>query len=120
MIGSFPKPNFTTFVLSPLCLTEKKEPGKYRAIQSFPFEGLALNSCIPQEAGTESYHTMDTAINLIQDIGQGCILYKTDIEHAYKLLRLHDDDIPALVSKGSNIGCGILPMGSWSGCSNFE
>ncbi len=89
---------FPYFIVSPPGLREKKTPGKSRVIHdlSDPFVGPSVNSHIPKEDSTMSYDTVDKAISLIQDIGPGAVLAKTDIEHAYKLIPIHPQDIPAL------------------------
>ncbi len=89
MIGLFAQSVFSHHVVSPLGLREKKMPEKFRVIHdlSAPFGGSSVNSYIPTEAGTVSYDTVDTAIALIQSIGPGAVLAKSDIEHAYKLIR---------------------------------
>ncbi len=61
-----------------------------------PFEGVSVNSCIPMVEGTVTYYTVDTTIQLIRKAGPGAILAKTDVEHAYKLVPIHLEDIPAL------------------------
>ncbi len=124
MIGPFPNPVFKFFVTSPLGLREKKTPGKFRVIHdlSASFGGPSVNSHIPVEAGTVSYDTVDTAIALIQSIGPGAFLAKTDIEHAYMLIPIHPDDIPALgIRWFKDWFCDCtLPMGSRSGCAISE
>jgi hypothetical protein len=124
MLGPFPAPVFPRYCVSPLGLTKKKEPGKFRVIHdlSFPRGGGLVNDCIPKEAGSVSYDTVDTAVRLIQKLGPGAVMYKSDVEHAYKLIPIHPEDIPAL---GVNwfedwLWDGTLPMGSRSGCSIFE
>ncbi len=106
MIGPFSSPVFSTYVVSPLGLMEKKSPGKFRVIHdlSSPFAGSSINSHIPAAAGSVSYDTVDTAISLIQAVGPGAFLAKTDIENAYKLILIQSADIPAL---------GIRWFGDW-------
>ncbi len=98
MIIPFLLPVFLTYVISPLGLRKKKVLGKFRVIQdlSAPFEGISVNSCIPIRDWMITYNTVDTTIRLIQWVEQGAILAKTDIEHTYKLIPVHPDDIPAL------------------------
>ncbi len=124
MIGPFLGPVFPAYVISPLGLRKKKVPGKFRVIHdlSAPFEGISVNSCIPTKDGTVTYDTVDTAIQLIQRAGQGAILAKTDIEHAYKLIPVHPDDIPALGIWWFQhwLWNATLPMGSRSDCAIFE
>jgi hypothetical protein len=124
MIGPFPKPIFRHYIISPLGLVKKKQQGKFRVIHdlSSPFKGVSVNSTIPKEAGAVSYHTVDTAVRLIRNLGPGCVLIKTDIEHAYKNIPIHPLDIPALGVKWDSDwfwDC-TLPMGARSGCAIFE
>ncbi len=58
---------------------------------------MSVNSCIPTSEGTVTYDTVNTAIQLIRKAGPGAILAKTDVEHAYKLVPIHPEDIPALM-----------------------
>ncbi len=83
---------------------------------------LSVNSCILMAEGTVSYDTVDMAIRLIHEVGQGSILARTDIEHAYKLIPVHPDDIPALGIKWFQhwLSDATLPMGSRSSCAIFE
>lgn len=124
MIGPFINPPFQNYIISPLSLRQKKDPNKFRIIHdlSFPFGGVSVNSNIPTENGTVQYANMATAIKLIQLVGPGAVLVKTDIEHAYKLLPIHPSDVPALGLKWDN--CYLwdctLAMGSRSGCQLFE
>ncbi len=46
----------------------------------------------------------DTVNKLIQQIGEGAVMAKTDIQHAYKLIPIYPQDVQAL--GGSNIGYG--------------
>ena len=124
MIGPFSGPVFNNYVVSPLGLRKKKDPGKFRIIHdlSSPFEGTSVNSAIPTEAGSVSYDTVDSAIALIQMSGPNSVLAKTDIEHAYKLIPIHPEDIPALGIRWFQdwLWDVTLPMGSRSGCAIFE
>ncbi len=76
----------------------------------------------PTKDGMVTYDTVDTDIQLIQRAGHGTILAKTDIEHAYKLIPAHPDDIPALGIRWFQhwLWDATLPMGSRSGCTIFE
>ncbi len=123
MIGPFLWPVFPAYIISPLGLQKKKVSGKFRVIHnlSAPFESISVNSCIPTKDGAVMYDTVDTAIKVIQRAGQRAILAKTDIEHAYKLIPVHPDDIPALGIWWFQhwLWHATLPMGSRSGCAIF-
>ncbi len=142
MIGPFLGTVFPDYVILPLGLRKKKVPGKFRVIHdlSSPFEGVSVNSCIPAKEGTVKYDTVDSAIHLIQQAVPEAFLAKTDIEHAYKLIPIHPEDIPALgirwfqdwlwdvtLPMGSRLGCAILEtfsealqhLAPWKGCGNM-
>ncbi len=124
MIGPFLGLVFPAYVISPLGLQVKKVPGKFRVIQdlSAPFEGVSVNSCIPMVEGTVTYDMVDTGIQLIRKAGPRAIPAKIDIEHAYKLVPIHPEDIPALGIRWFQhwLWDATLPMGSRSGCAIFE
>ncbi len=117
MLGPFSQPIFDQYYISPLGLTEKKVPGKYRFIQdlSVPREGLSVNDAIPVEAEAVSYDTVDNVVRMIQGHGLGSVLGKTDVEHAYKLIPIHLDDIPALGMRWGWAGYGTPPSQWGSG-----
>ena len=71
---------------------------KFRIIHdlSHPKKGPSVNDNIEKEKGSVVYDDIATAVNLIQRVGKGAILTKIDIQHAYKLLPIHKDDIPDL------------------------
>lgn len=125
MIGPFdPRAVIEPFVSSPINLTPKKTPGKFRLIHnlSYPYGGVSVNSFIPDEQAAVSYASFDTAIALIQQVGQGAILTKTDIQHAYKIIPVRPVDVLALGIHWDGqlyFDC-TLPMGCRSGCAIFE
>ncbi len=124
MLGPFPQPIFDYYCISSLGMTEKKVSGKYRLIQdlSAPREGLSVNDAIPVKAGAVSYDTVDNAVRMIQGYGQGSVLGKRDVEHAYKLVPIRQEDIPELGMRWGEdwLWDATLPMGIWSGCAIFE
>ncbi len=112
MLGPFSQPIFDYYCISPLGQTEKKVLGKYRLIQDLSAlrEGLSVNDAIPVEAGAVSYDTVDNEVRMIQSYGQGSVLGKTDVEHAYKLVPIHRGDIPALGMRwGGRLAMGRHP-----------
>lgn len=124
MIGPCHQPPYKDYVVSPLGLVRKKEKNKFRIIHdlSYPREGVSVNSCIPDEEGTVKYDDVAKAIRLIRQVGQGAVLVKTDIQHAYKLIPLKNTQIPAMGIKwnGEWYFDATLAMGSKSGCAIFE
>lgn len=124
MVGPFLNPPFNHYLVFPLGLRRKKEPNKYRVIHDLSAEvnGISVNSTIPDFRATTSYDTIYSAIKLIQRLGPGCVLCKTDIEHAYKLLPVRPEEIPALGIKWGKyyMWDATLPMGCRSGAQLFE
>ncbi len=98
MIGPFTLPVFQDYIISLLGIRERKTPGKFCLIHnlSAPHGGSSVNYSIPKEEATVSYDTVDSAVKLIQSIGQSAVMAKTDIQHSYKLIPIHPQDIPAL------------------------
>jgi hypothetical protein len=124
MLGPFIGPVLPNTIVSPLGLVPKKELGKFRVIHdlSYPKSASSVNSAIPKYERSVSYDSVDTAIALIRRVGRGAVLCKTDIEHAYKLMPIAEEDIPALGIRWFQhwlYDC-TLPMGSCSGCAIFE
>ncbi len=115
MIGPFSQSPFEEYCVSPLGLQLKKDPNKFRLIQdlSAPKRGVSINSNIDNRKGEVRYADVATEINLIRSVGQGAVLVKMDIKHAYKLIPVHKDDIPTLGACWLNklyFDC-TLPMG---------
>ncbi len=69
-----------------------------------------------------SYDTVDNTVRMIQGYGQGSVLGKTDVEHTYKLVPIHREDIPALGMRWGKdwLWDATLLMGIRSGCAIFE
>ncbi len=124
MIGPLMRLIFPAYVISPMGLCAKKAPCKFKVIHdlSAPLEGVSVNSCIPTGEGTVKYNTIYMAIQFIQQAGPGAILAKTDIEHMYKLIPIHPDDIPELGIRWFHhwLWDATLPMGSRLGITIFE
>jgi hypothetical protein len=124
MLGPFDNPVLQNTITSPVGLVPKKTAGKFRVIHdlSYPKKAASVNTAIPQFERSVSYDSVDTAIALILQVGRGAVLCKTDVEHAYKLIPVAPEDIPALGIKWFQhwlYDC-TLPMGCGSGCAIFE
>lgn len=91
--GPFSAPPFPNLQVSPLGLVPKKAPGEFRLIHNLSYpEGNSINDHIPDHLCTVQYQSVDTAISLIQQLGPGAFLAKTDIENAYKQVPIHPTD----------------------------
>ena len=69
------------------------QPNKWRLIidLSHPADH-SVNDGIPKSLCSLSYITIDTAISNILELGQGTLLAKIDIKHAFRLLPVHPID----------------------------
>ena len=123
VVGPFDKPPFEHFQVSPLGLVPKHEAGEFRVIHhlSFP-EGASVNDGIDQEHKTVHYQNIDDAITLIKKFGQGSLMAKADIAHAYKLVPVSQESFKLM---GFKVGekyfyDKTLPMGLSVSCQWFE
>ena len=123
ILGPFNYPPFSNLRVSPLGVIPKKAPGEFRMIHhlSFPY-GDSVNTFIPPECSTVKYATVDDAINFIKVLGQGCVLAKTDVRNAFRIIPIHPSDHPllGLQWKGQWYYDRCLPMGCSSSCKTFE
>ena len=109
----------------PMGLVEKQVQGTYRLIHhlSYP-HGKSVNSGIPKNYTSVGYSTVDDAISILNDLGSGAYLSKTDtcIKHAYKIIPINLQDQPLLGFSlhGKFYYDKTLPMGLSSSCRIFE
>lgn len=121
--GPFSSPPFPNLQVSPVGLIPKNEAGEYRVIQhlSFPM-GTSINDGILSEVVSVHYQTLDDAIQLIQCIGPGVLMAKTNIEKAFRILPVHPSDYELLGMKIENKFYYdiALPMGCSLSCKLFQ
>lgn len=121
--GPYPNPPFPNIQVSPLGLVPKKAVGEFRLIHhlSYP-EGMSINHNIPKDLCTVQYQSVETAINIIRQLGRGALLAKTDLENAYKQIPIHPDDFELLEFMVDNMYYydKTLPFGLSYSCNLFE
>ena len=81
-------------------IPKNHQPDKWRLIVdlSHPSSG-SINSGIPKSLCSLKYITVDSAINHINQMGQGTLLAKIDIKSAFRLLPVHPADCHLLSMK---------------------
>ena len=94
LIGPFQKVPYSIYRINPIGIAERKYSGKKRLIVdlSAPHQDSfhpSLNDLINKEDFSLQYVTIDHAIKIIQKLGKGSWLCKTDITDAFKLLPIH-------------------------------
>lgn len=121
--GPFEKPPFPDLVCSPLGVVPKSSPGKFRLIHdlSFPFQD-SVNSHIPDESAKVQYDTIQSVLELVKRFGKGCLMAKTDIEDAFRIIPLHPNcyKLLGICWEGVFYYDRCLPMGAKSSCRIFE
>ena len=87
--GPFDNPPFPNYISSPLGLIPKKEPGEFRLIHDLSFpKASSVNTCIPREASTVQYESLDYFLQLVKSHGRKCL-----IANVIVLLDRHKTDI---------------------------
>ena len=121
--GPFDAPPFQPFYVSPLGLIPKKSPGEWRLIQNLSFpKGTSVNDCMSDEHKRVSYEDFDHVMLIIQRLGRGCWIAKSDMAHAFKLLPVDPESYKFLGFKFKNkyFYDKTMVMGAANSCSNFE
>ena len=88
-LGLVPRLQVSSFKVIP----KKNQPNKWRLILdlSHPAE-VSVNDGISESLSTLSYITNDTMTDKICQLGQGSLLAKMDVQHAFRLVPVHPDD----------------------------
>lgn len=99
LIGPFSESPFDLYRINPLSLAERKYSQKKRLVvdMSAPHDNPdvpSINSLISKEEFKLSYVKIDEAIGIIQKLGRGSWLCKTDLVDAFKNLPVRPDIIP--------------------------
>lgn len=83
---------------------------------------MSINHNIPKDLCTVQYQSVETAINIIRQLGRGALLAKTDLENAYKQIPIHPDDFELLEFMVDNMYYydKTLPFGLSYSCNLFE
>ena len=123
ILGPLDKPPFKEFVMSPLGLQPKKNPGEFRVIHhlSYP-QGSSINDGIPRDLATVKYANISQAITHILHFGKNSYLAKSDIQSAFRIIPISPLDYHLLGFKwkGKYFFDRCLPMGASSSCQIFE
>ena len=93
--GPFVSPPFPNFQVYPIGVVPKKHSTEWRTIfhLSLPkHQTTSVNSHISPTDHSLHYITIDTAISIIQNIGQGCFMSKLDIKSAFRNIPVHPSD----------------------------
>ena len=121
--GPFSAPPLPNLQVSPIGLVPKKTPNQYRLIHhlSYP-KGKSVNDFIDHNFSTVHYASFDDAVAAVLLLGKGCLMAKTDIDNAFRLVPIHplDHDLLGFSFNNNFYYDTCLPMGSSSSCFIFE
>ena len=95
-------------------IPKASQPGKWRLILDLSSPvNKSVNDGISKHLCSMKYTTTDDAIEKILDMGQGCLLAKVDVEHAYRNIPVHPDDrlLLAMQWNGGIYIDTVLPFG---------
>lgn len=122
MAGPFEVIPFPTLRVSPVGLVPKKD-GDHRLIHhlSYP-EFESVNYFIDPDICTVHYSNVDEAVLMIQKLGQGALLAKSDLKSAFRLLPIYpgDFDLLGIKHNGKYYYDKCLPFGSKLSCALFN
>ena len=75
-------------------IPKSHQPGKYRLIVDLPHtRGASINDGIEWELCSMKYTSMDEVVRAVVALGPGAQMAKFDIESAYRLILVHQDEL---------------------------
>ena len=93
LAGPYPSPPLSKFQCHPVGVVPKKHSPEWRTIYHLSFlQGTSINDHIPKDPYSRSYVRVDDAICILQSLGRGAFLAKTDLKSAFRLIPIHPDD----------------------------
>ena len=94
--GPFQFPPIPTLIVTPIGLVEKKNKD-FRLIHHLSYhKNDYVNDNIDPNICYVQYPSFDQAISLVQKLGKGCLLGKSDIKSAFRLLLILPSDFDQL------------------------
>ena len=114
--GPFLSPPFPNLQVYPIGVVPKKHSSDWRTIfhLSYPkHHSTSVNAHISPSDYSLHYITVDNAISIIQNLGQGCFMSKLDIKSAFRNIPVHPLDWELLGMKwqGMYYFDTVLPFG---------
>ena len=91
--GPFPSPPLPNLQCHPVGVVPKKHSSEWRTIYhlSYP-EGDSINDYFPKDPYCLQYVRVDDTIRILQSLGQGSYMAKTDLKSAFRLIPIYPDD----------------------------
>ena len=114
LLGPFPSPPIPLHISSFGVIPKRHKPGKCRLILDLSSpKGCSVNDGIDEETSSVSYMSVDDVAEVVLQLGQGSLLAKSDIKHAYRQIPVHPQDrhLLGMRWKGQYYIDGTLPFG---------
>ena len=109
-------------IISPLSCVDKAG-NSHRLVHnlSWPFQN-SVNSGIDREYCRVEYETLDHCVSIVAKIGVGCVMAKSDVENAFRILKVNKDDyrFTGFTFDGKIYWDKNLPFGLSISCQVFE
>ena len=91
--GPYPSPPLPNFQCHPVGVVPKKHSTDWRTIYHLSYPpGDSINDHIPKDPFSLSYVRVDDAIHILQSLGKGAFMAKTDLKSAFRLIPIHPND----------------------------
>ena len=91
--GPYHSPPLPKFQCHPVGVVPKKHSTDWRTIYHLSYtQGNSINHYIPKDPYSLSYVRVDDAIHILQSLGRGAFMAKTDLKSAFRLIPIHPDD----------------------------
>ena len=121
--GPFDERPFPSLRVLHWAWSPKKNPADFRLIHHLSYPpGNSLNDFIDPSLCTVQYTSFDMAVHMVQDLGQSCLLGKSDLKSAFRNLPVSPVDFDQLGFKFEGKFYFDKPMlfGCSISCSTFE
>ena len=93
VMGPYPSPPLPNFQCHPVGVVPKKHSNEWRTIYYLShLQGTSINDYIPKDPFSLSYVRVDDAISILQSLGRGAFMAKTDLKSAFRLIPIHPND----------------------------
>ena len=120
--GPFVTPPLPHFIMSPLGVVPKKDPGQFRIIHDLSFpRNSSVNSTIDPSFTHVTHELLDDCVNVLLKPGPGSLIAKADIKNAFRIIPIDPKDYRLLGFQwqGRFFYDKVLPMGCSVSCNIF-
>lgn len=120
--GPYDIPPCLPFRSAGIGVVPKKSGGHRLIVHLSAPQGSSINDGISSDEYSLQYVTVDDFVRQVVRLGKGALMFKVDIQHAFRLIPVHPDDWPILgmVWQGKYYLDKVLPFGLRSSPALFN